>query len=234
MIVAIQQPEHLPWMGFFNKMTRCDRFVLLDNVQFKKRYFENRNKIRAGDAHRWITVPVHSKGRYTQLIRDVQVDNDESWRGPYWRSILHAYARAPFFRDYAPRIEAVLAREWFRLLDLNEALIDEVREILDLRTPLVRASDVVDTDARGSDLLLAICRTLGASDYISGADGRSYMDLEAFRAAGIAVEFHDYQHPTYGQSEQPFVSHLSVVDLLFNQGAESARLVRSSSRPRPA
>lgn len=230
LIVAIQQPEHLPWMGFFNKMVHCDRFVLLDTVQFKRRYFENRNKIRAGDAHRWITVPVRSSGRFTQSICDVEIDNEEPWRGRYRRSILHAYARTPFFRDHASRFDELVDREWEHLIDLNIAMIELVREILGIDTPMVRASEVIRSSERGSDLLLAICCELGASRYVSGPDGRSYLALDGFSKAGIAVDFHDYEHPRYGQSEAPFVSHLSILDLIFNQGPESARWVSEGTR----
>ncbi len=227
MIVAIQQPEHLPWLGFFDKMARADVFVLLDNVQFKRRYFENRNKIRSPEGYRWVTVAVKSKGRYRQLINEVELEEARSWKKKYWGSIAHAYAQAPCFGEYGGRFEQAVARDWTRLVELNVALLDVIRGVLGISTPMPLASRTVDGRETGSDLILAICRALGASTYISGPDGARYLDLDRFADAGIDVQFHEYRHPEYAQLHAPFVSHLSVIDLIFNHGEDSLRILRN-------
>jgi hypothetical protein len=126
LIVAIQQPEHLPWMGFFNKMAQVDLYVYLDSVQFKKRYFENRNRILTADGVRWLTVPVRTRGSFTQRIDEVLI-GAESWRRRYVESLRRAYARAPSGEAVVSAVEEVVCQPWERLVDLNLALIDCLR-----------------------------------------------------------------------------------------------------------
>lgn len=226
MIIAIQQPEHLPWIGFFNKMAQVDRYVYLDNVQFKKRYFENRNRISGHDGVRWLTVPVQTKGKYTQLIRDVAIDNSGNWRQKYLGTLSHVYAKAPYghvVRDIVfPAVEA----PHNMLLHLNLELIHRVRDYLGIATPTVFASELGVDGFSGSELILQICTQLGASVYVSGPDGRNYLDLNAFHINGIRVVFHDFQHPVYPRQNFPFVSHLSIIDAIAFLGEKSASLVR--------
>lgn len=225
MIVAIQQPEHLPWLGFFDKMSRCDIFVLLDNVQFKKRYFENRNKIRTKDGWHWVTVPVISKGRYTQLINQVEVDNTSHWMKKCWDSISLNYKKAPYFDRYKAFFEGIYVREWAMLVDLNVEIIKIIASILGIKTELIFASDLTTGENRGSDLIFEICNKLKATTYISGPDGENYLEINKFTKGGVEVKFHDYKHPAYKQLYEPFISHMSIIDLLFNYGDESSSIL---------
>lgn len=218
MIVAVQQPEHLPWLGFFDKMLRSDLFVYLDNVQFKKRYFENRNRILTASGPRWITVPVYTRGRYRQKIRDVDINEEHPWRNKYLESIRHAYCRAPYFENFSPDLFSIVKECRDKLADLNIRLIECLRAFFGIETPVIRASEIRDYDETGSALILAICRDLEAATYLSGPDGRNYLDLEGFESAGIRVAFHDFKHPSYRQLHEPFVSHMSASDYLFNEG----------------
>ena len=227
MIIAIQQPEHIPWLGFFDKMTKCDKFVLLDNVQFKKRYFENRNKIRTRDDYKWVTVSVVSKARYTQVINEVEVDNYTRWKRKYWLSIVHAYSKAPYFKRYSEKFEDILKQEWIKLVDLNVALLKVIRNILGITTEMIMASCIVSENKKGSDLILSICEELKASKYISGPDGINYLSVEEFKNSGIHIEYHRYQHPEYKQMYTPFLSHMSVVDLIFNHGEQSLNILKN-------
>lgn len=219
MIIAIQQPEHLPWLGFFDKMNRCERYVFLDNVQFKKRYFENRNKILTTNGPQWVTVPVVSKGKYTQKINEVRIDNTSNWRRKYLGSMKNAYASTAGFQSLFPKIQKILSRDHEKLVDLNLALIACLREALGIETPCLRASEILETNATGSDLILEICRALDSEIYISGPDGRNYLDREKFHHRGVEINYHDYHHPVYNQVHSTsFVSHMSAVDHLFNRG----------------
>lgn len=223
MIIAIQQPEHLPWLGFFHKMTRCDEYVYLDNVQFKKRYFENRNKILTFNGPQWVTVPVISKGKFTQRIDDVLIDNSSSWRRKYLGSIKTAYSATPGFSRFYPKIEKILDRNHEKLVDLNLDMIACMREFLQIDTPCHRASELLKTEATGSGLILEICVALEADTYISGPDGRNYLNLQAFQEAGIKIEYHVFNHPVYQQvNAREFVSHLSVIDYILNIDGTSA------------
>jgi hypothetical protein len=215
MIVGVQQPEHGPWMGFFNKMAQVDCFVLLDDVQFKKRYFENRNRIRTAEGIQWLTVPVISKGRYEQYINQVQVDEAQNWRKKYLGSLQRAYAKTEGYSDHYEGIKDIIDRPWPLLADLNMALIDYCVAVCRLSRQCLLSSSLDTGEARGSDLILEICRQVGASDYVSGPNGINYLNTAAFADEGINIVYHDYEHPVYQQLHSPFMSHMSIIDALF-------------------
>jgi hypothetical protein len=222
-VIAIQQPEHFPWLGFFDKMAKSDYFVYLDNVQFKKRYFENRNRIRTERASQWITVPVLTKNRYHQKINEVIIDNEQDWRRKYLGAVRHAYAKARYLGEYIDELEKIIQQDFEKLVDLNLALIEWGREKLEIRTPTILASRIREYKERGSDLILAICKDLRAKVYISGPDGRNYLKLDSFKQDKIKVIYHDYEHPTYKQLHQTFLSHMSIIDALFCEGKSKLR-----------
>jgi hypothetical protein len=223
MKVAIQQPEHLPWMGFFDKMSKCDLFIYLDSVQFKKRYFENRNKIRGWDGWRWLGVPVLTKGRFTQKINEVEIDDSGNWDGKYLETLRRSYAKTPEFDALFPDIERVIRGQHGKLLDLNLALIDVLRRHMGIDTPTALASEIVPSKIlKGGDLILKLCEEVDADSYISGPDGKNYLRLDDFENARIKLEYHDYNHPLYRQMHgDDFISHLSSVDFIFNRNTAS-------------
>lgn len=220
MIVSIQQPEHLPWLGFFDKIQQADTVVLLDNVQFKKRYFENRNKIRTGDGWQWVVVPVITKGRYTQSINQVEIDNTSHWRRKDWMSICSNYNKAPFFPKYSSFFEQIYDKQWTHLADLNEEIIRYIVQELGVKVKIIRAS-TLGTTGRGTDLLLEICQKLKADIYLSGISGKDYLDETKFTEQGIKVIYQEFYHPIYKQMYEPFIPCMSIIDLLFNHGDKS-------------
>lgn len=228
MIVAIQQPEHLPWIGFFNKMQQCDLYVYLDNVQFKKRYFENRNRIKTKEGIKWLTVPVKTKGKYEQKINEVFIDNSDDWPLKYFRTLEHACKKSKFWNVVEDIVRSSFKDKKEKLLDLNLMLIEKCRNYLNINTKTVLASTLGVDDYRGSDIILQICLKLKASVYISGTDGRNYLELEKFKMNGIKVIYHDFVHPVYPQMYGEFASHLSVVDIIANCGVDSLEIIRNS------
>ena len=230
-VVTIHQPEHLPWLGFFSKLDAADLMVSLDVVPFRKNYFQNRNRVLGpdGGAH-WLTVPVRLDDHLAGQIRLVPIAEDGRWRRKHLRTLEHRYRRHPHFDEVFGRIAPILEDEWDRVAELNHALIDALKETLGIATPIVRASEL-DVAGSRSELLAAICRRVGADVYLSGPSGRDYLDPTPFEAAGIRIAYHDYEHPVYPQrGSDGFVSHLSVLDLLFNCGAESGEIVRAGRR----
>jgi hypothetical protein len=226
MIVAIQQPEHLPWIGFFNKMLQVDLYVNLDNVQFKKRYFENRNKIKFKDGVRWLSVPVITKGRYTQRINEVQIENNQCWKKKYLGSLEHGYKKTPYWQDVRDIVFPSIESDIDRLVDLNISLIEKCKDYLDIRTSSVLASSLNVDHLLGSDMILDICVKTGASVYIGGPDGRTYLKLDEFEREGIKVVYHDFVHPEYPQKHGAFETHTSIIDLIANMGPDSKRIVK--------
>jgi hypothetical protein len=218
LIVTIHQPEHLPWLGFFDKIAAADVYVCLDTVQFRKNYFQNRNRILTPSGPAWLTVPVQVKGHLSSTIAETRIAADGRWAKKYWRTVTQSYGRHPFFDDLAPAFGEVLSRSWSGLRDLNLALIGLFFEALGLRRKMILASDLGVT-GQATSLLLDICCKLGAAVYLSGPMGESYLDETAFQAAGIAVQYHRFDHPVYPQlGRDDFVDKLSAFDLLMNHG----------------
>lgn len=229
MLVAIHQPEHLPWIGFFEKMLRADLFVLLDNVQFSKGDFQNRNRVKGARGAQWLTVPVVQ--RFPQKINEVLVVGD-NWREKHWKTLRSCYARSSYFETFAPLFEDFYRRSWLKLVDLNVAAIELIARSLGIEKKWVLASELL-VSGQKSDLVLDICKTVGASAYYSGKAGSTYLDREAFRRAGVEIVVQNFEHPTYDQlfmKERGFVPNLSTLDLLFNCGAGGLELLGAASK----
>lgn len=224
MIVAIHQPQYLPWLGYFHKMDRADMFCYLDNVQFKKNEWQNRNRIKTSTGWQWITVPVHY--RFPQKINEITINTAMNWGQKHLQSLRTSYGRAPFFKHYISDFEAFYSREWTSFADMTIGLNAHIRMLLNLqKKPVARASDYrLDDDPTGR--LIDICRKTGADTYLAGQDGAEYMDMDRFKAGGIQVIFQKFHHPVYPQMFGEFQSHLSAVDLLFNCGPGSIDVIR--------
>lgn len=229
MIATGHQPNYLPYLGFFDKIARADVFVIVDTVQFVKRGpfgWMHRNKIRTAAGEQWLSVPVLSKGKFTQRIADTLINNAEPWRRKHWKAIEFNYRKAPHFPAYAECVKAIYDREWDKLADLSTALIRLCLDLLGLRTRIVVASDAA-ISGESTDLVVNLCRAVGADAYLSGVHGRDYLDAAKVAAAGIRLEFQDYAHPTYPQCQSgPFVPNLCILDLLFNAGPDSLKILR--------
>jgi hypothetical protein len=226
MLVAIHQPTFLPWLGYFDRMVQADLFVLLDHVQFERRNYQNRTLIRLEDQAKWLTVPVVQLSQKERIV-EKRVDNPpegtDRWWGPNsFATLRYAYRKAPHFERYAPRLKEIFETRWEKLLDLNVATLELAREALGIRTPMVRSSEL-GVEGQRSELLLNICKKVGASAFLGGMGGsRGYLDRDAFAEAGMGVVWQEFRHPTYPQcGEAPFIPGLSVLDLLFNCGAAS-------------
>lgn len=217
MIVSIHQPAYLPWLGYFDKIARADLFIWLDNVQFQKNSFQNRNKILTKDGPSWLTIPMRTSGvLYETPLKHVEIDNSKNWRAKHVSSIRMNYIKAPFFTERFPLLSRFYEQDWQTLDRLCWEMLEYFNALLGVTTPVRRASDMA-ADGAKSDLVLDLCKKAGATTYLSGALGRDYLDIQSFAAAGIAVEFQDYKHPTYRQTYPGFVPHLAVIDLIMNE-----------------
>ena len=230
MRLAAHQPQYLPWLGYFDKMDRVDVFVLLDTVQYKKGEWQNRNRIRTATGWQWLTVPVHH--RYPMRLLDVSIDDSAGWRRRHLLALRQAYARAPHRDAVLPRLRDLLDRPAASLAALNTESVRLLADSLGVRTPLVLASALQDDADGPDDRLIDLCRRFGCDSYLAGSGGHDYMDLEAWRRAGIAVEFQEFRHPVYTQSHPGFEPNLSAVDFLMHcgpAGSETLRAVRSKA-----
>ena len=229
MVVAIHQPHFMPWLGYLHRMAQADLFVLLDHVQFERGNYQNRTRIRMGDEARWLTVPVVQRSQKERIV-DKEVDNrlegDRWWPRVHFNTLRHAYREAGYFGTYGPALQDVLDRRWDKLAELNQALLDVLRDAFGIRTPLVRSSEL-GVDGAKSDLILNLCRTVGADTLLAGFGGsRAYLDREAFAQHGVQIAYHEFEHPVYPQGgSAPFIAGLSSIDLLLNCGPQSPRVL---------
>jgi hypothetical protein len=223
MLVAIHQPHYMPWLGYLDRMMKADEFIVLDHVQFERRNYQNRAMIRLEDEAKWLTVPVVQVSQKERII-DKGVDNSEAgsraWGPTHFKTLKYAYRKAPFFAEYAPRLQEILEARWEKLVDLDLAMLDFLRDAFEIRTPLRRSSQMKAEGARSS-LLLNLCREVGpGTTFLGGLGGsRGYLDLDAFAQAGIGVRWQQFRHPTHAQcGDAPFIPGLMAFDLLFNCG----------------
>ena len=230
MKVAIHQPQYLPWLGYLDKLDSADVFVILDTVQFKKHEWLNRNRIRTKEGWQWLTVPVID--RFPERIDRVEINARVDWSRKHRQAVRLHYGTAPFWDPLGPALLAILDRPWTHVRDLNVAVLELLCSRLGIDTRCLLASSVSARD-EPTDRLIDLCRAVGGTEYLSGESGPQYMEIERFARAGIAVSVQDYRHPEYSQQHTPFVSHLSVVDLLFNCGPDSLALLRSGRSWKP-
>jgi hypothetical protein len=225
MLVAIHQPQYLPWLGYLDKIDRADVFVILDNVQFKKNEWQNRNRIRTAQGCQWVTVPVLH--RFGQPINEVRINPSEDWATKHVRTIEMHYARAPHREPFLEGLRAIYRRPWERLSDLNVAVLAWLLEAYGITTPLRMASEMKLRD-EPTDRLIDICRAVRGTGYLAGAGAAGYMDMPRFEASGIGLEVQDFHHPVYPQCYEPFMPGMAAIDLLFACGGEALRILRDA------
>jgi len=221
-LITIHQPNFLPWPGFFHKWMLADTFVLLDTVQYEKNEWQNRNRIKTASGAQWITVPVNY--RYPQKISEVTIA-DRRWIRKMCASIEQVYAKAPYFEAYWQPVRKVLNNNYDRLADLNVALIRLLGDALGCSAPLKLASELGVENTDPTYRLIELCSNMNGDGYLSGQEGRTYLQREVFAEAGIALYFQQVEAPQYTQLHGDFVSHLSVLDLLFNAGPNAAEAI---------
>ena len=231
LILTAHQPVYLPWLGLIHKIALADAFVHFDDVQYQDKDWNNRNRVKTADGPVFLTVPVYNKDHYELKLKDVLIRNDLPWRRKHAKTIAFAYGKAPFASRYLPFFEDLYGREWEKLSELNEHMLKFVLEELGVQVTFSRLGELGLTEKK-SALVQAMCRCLGAELYIFGSQGKEYADQAAFQADGIRVEFQEYCHPVYPQLHGPFVSHLSVFDLLFNCGPDSLEIIMSGNLSR--
>ena len=228
MIVTGHQPNYLPYPGFFEKIARSDLFVVVDNVQFVKRGpfgWIHRNKIKKGADWDWLTIPVLTKGKYEQTIQETKINSQIPWARKHWRSLEFNYRKAPHFAEYADDVKAIYDQTWDGITDLNVAFIRQILKWLSIDVP-VKISSEEGISGKSTDLVVDICKKTGANTYLSGIHGKDYLDLPKFEEAGLQVEFQDFVCPAYPQTPpEPFIPNLSILDLIFNCGPQSRRLI---------
>ena len=228
--LAVMQPVYLPWLGYFEQMALCDHFIYLDDVQYTKQDWRNRNRIRTKKDWCWLTIPVCKGGLNTRLC-DVRISDHKNWARAHLLSIRQNYARAPFFAEVFPLLENHLTTPLDLLADLTISLIAGFTDFLEITAPTQRASDIESSTSDPVARIIELCRHVGADVYYTGPSAASYLDTGALKNAGITAIFQDYHHPVYTQVYPGFESHMAVLDLLMTQGPAARSTLLSSPIP---
>lgn len=223
MLVGIHQPHYLPWLRYFEKIGRCDVFIVLDTVQFTKNGWQNRNKVKTAAGAALLTAPVlHRPG---QRLDETRLNTRVRWGRKHLRTLTQAYAKAPYWSEHAAFFEQAYARDWECLSVLNRHMLGYFLDALGLTTPVVCASDL-DAPGEATERLVNLVRAVDGTAYYTGAFALdTYLDRALFDAAGIELVVQHWQAPSYPQLHGDFIADLSIVDLLLNTGPDAAEIL---------
>ncbi len=228
MLVAIHQLHYLPWLRYFEKIARADAFILLDNVQYNKNGWQNRNKIKTQQGATLLTVPVRE--RFGQRLDEVEINAGGRWRKKHLRTLEQSYRKAPFFEMHAGFLSQTYARDWTRLNDLNRSMLAYFVEALGIGTKIYYASDL-EAPGKATERLANLIRAVQGDQYYCGAFAlEAYLDAGVLEAAGIELVLQHWEAPRYAQLHGGFVGDLAVVDLLMNRGPDALAVLREGAR----
>ncbi|EIS3745144.1 WbqC family protein [Aeromonas hydrophila] len=224
--VAILQSNYIPWRGYFDIIASVDEFVLYDDMQFTKRDWRNRNKIKTPQGPQWVTVPVIVKGRYEQKIKDTVIDG-VSWADVHYKYFFQNYKRAAYFDDVMNLLYPFyIDKKFTHISQLNKSIIEAICKYLDISTKISTSMDYNLVDGK-TERLVDLCQKVGAEEYVSGPSARCYIDSKVFEDAGIGIKWFDYEgYREYPQLWGAFEPHVSIVDLLFNCGPSSVSYMK--------
>jgi hypothetical protein len=227
--VYISQSNYIPWKGYFDAIASVDEFILLDNVQFTRRDWRTRNKIKTANGPHWLSIPVQAQNHRELRINEVRIA-DPAWAKNHWKTLSFAFSKCPFFatkKDVFAEFYQNVQEEF--LTNINEQLIRIICDILGISTPIRRAEEF-STREDPNLRLLDICLQTGASDYYCGPASKAYLDEGLFLSHGVTPYYFDFSnYPEYPQPYPPFDHYVSVLDLIFNTGDESKHLFRGAS-----
>jgi len=227
MILTAHQPVYLPWLGLLNKIAVSDLYCFFDIVQYQRKDYNNRNKIKTHNGPIWLTVPVKSSGRLNSKINDIEIINN-GWSKKHIRSIELNYRKSKYFDKYFDEIKSILTKDYDYLTDLNYSILKYALSVFNIETKIIKASDYNFYGTK-SNLVLDMCKKLSADTYIFGKQGKDYADIDSFIENSITPVFQDYCHPVYKQLHGNFVPNMCFIDLLFNVGKDSYSAMMSEN-----
>lgn len=225
--VAILQSNYIPWKGYFDIIAGVDEFILFDDMQFTRRDWRNRNRIKTPQGLQWLTVPVKVKGKFLQEIRDTEIDGTD-WALDHWKAIAQNYRKAPYFSEIAQWLEPLFEGTTAETISrLNRRFIEAVCSYLEIGTLLTNSWNYGVFDGK-TERLASLCAAAGGSEYVSGPSARDYIDSDVFKARGIKLTWFDYaNYPPYPQLWGEFVHETTILDLLLNCGKDSGRYMKN-------
>jgi hypothetical protein len=232
-ILVAHQVECMPWLGNISKATMGDVYFLFDNAQYVKKHWQNKNRIRvkSPEGFQWLTIPVVEVNKHFLPTNEVRMLND-LWKGKHLKAIELSYKKAPYFKEIFPEIIDIYASEDELLVEFLLKFIRYAFRKFQITIPVYRTSELISKGifigGQKSDLVTSMCRAAGADTFVFGCDGRTYIEKEVFYKNNISFIFQDFHHPVYEQIHGEFIPYMSFIDLLFNHGPESVKILGKS------
>lgn len=225
--IAILQSNYIPWKGYFDLINIVDEFILYDDMQYTKRDWRNRNKIKTKDKRQWLSIPVEVKGKYLQKINETKI-SEKAWGKKHWQIIEYNYSKTKYFKEFKGIFEDLyLSCEEEYLSKINYRFIVAICKILGIKTK-IRFSSEFNLIEGKTERLLGICKDCNADTYISGPSAKDYLDVALAKKLNIKIEWMDYRgYKEYSQLFPPFEHGVSVLDLIFNEGFNARKFMKS-------
>lgn len=225
--IAILQSNYIPWKGYFDLINMVDEFILYDDMQYTRRDWRNRNKIKTPQGLQWLTIPVEIKGKFFQKINETKV-SEKDWAKKHWQTILRNYSKSKYFKDYKDIFEELyLTCDEEYLSQINYKFITTINEILEIKTKL-RWSSEFELVTGQTEKLLGICKDCDADIYLSGPAAKDYFNEELAKQENIKVEWMDYSgYKEYEQLNPTFEHGVTILDLIFNKGDRAKEFMKS-------
>lgn len=224
--LAISQPRYLPAANYIERIMFSDLFVMLDNVQHQKRAFEHRNKIRTSNGTTWLSIPIDRKNSPTDKICDLLIYNNENWKENHLKNFKFNYARTPYYDEVFDLLKRFYNVEYETLNEAVKNMIEIIVEYLELEANMVWASNY-NFNKKNDDLLVEITNFFEGDTYISGPNGRDYIDEEKFEEKDIDVQYHEYNHPIYEQVWGEFKEYMTIWDMMFYFGKDTVNKIQT-------
>jgi len=220
--VAIVQSNYIPWKGYFDMIASVDEFILYDDMQYTRRDWRNRNQIKTPQGVQWLTIPVRVKGKYHQKIRETEIEGSD-WVESHWKSLVQNYSRSPYFKEIVEWLEPLYFNETpTHLSQVNRRFIEAISKYLSISTVISSSCDYKLAEGK-TERLADLCIQAGGTEYISGPAAKDYIDERVFSDLGINLSWFDYSgYPDYPQLWGEFSHGVTILDLLFNCGKDSA------------
>lgn len=241
--IVLLQPSYIPWLGYFDQIHQADLFVFYDDTQYTRRDWRNRNKIKNSNSQeQLLTIPVETKGRYHAKINEIPIKENTPWREEHLKAIKFNYAKAPFFKDYFPKIEQIISPPNQQVHpakrgqpanqpgpSLSTYNIETTKALANLlgitNTEFTTSSELNLTYESPNQYIIEICKKLNATHYLTGEKAQNYLDESLFTKHSITLEYQRYKHPEYSQQWGDFIPYLSIVDLILNEGPKSLQIL---------
>ena len=216
MIISAHQPAYIPWFGYFHKIINCDKFVILDEVQFEKNSYINRNYIMNKNGTFLLTVPVNLTNHINSKIKDIKIQNSTNWQRKHFNSIYLSYKNTKYFKLHEDFIEYIYSKKWNFINELNNEILIYILNSLNVNTEILKMSEL-KIKGNKEELIINLCENLGGETFLFGANGRDYINVSNNSKSNISYLFQEFDtKKCYSYRDNIPEKNLSILDLLFN------------------